>query len=198
MRDERGGLDILINNQVGWEDTPSPDGFKRRRLWERPASWWDGNFDAGVRGHVVNCHYGVPLMLDRKGAIVLFTSEMAAADPSQAWDAVFDLRASVAARMVSLLSHQLRPHTVAAVLLYPGWTRTEGQIDTIEAGECPAVETMDEYLQKTVSPHYTGRAAAALAADADALELSGSIQSSYQLANRYGFTDVDGRRPDPS
>ncbi len=198
IRGEHGALDILVNNQIGWGDNFSDDAFKRRRLWQRPPSWWDDNFDAGVRGHVVNCHYGIPLMLEREGAIVLFTSEKAASDPAEVWDAVYDLRATVAARMVSVLSHQLRPKGVATVLLYPGWTRTEDQIDTVKAGNAPNVKSFEEYLEKTASPFYAGRAAAALAADPDAIELSGSIQSSYQLAERYGFTDVDGRRPDPS
>ncbi len=197
VRDEHGRLDILVNNQIGWSDTPSADAHNRRRLWQRPPSWWDDNFDAGVRGHVVNCHHGIPLMLGRKGAIVLFTSEKAASEPAEAWDAVYDLRATVAARMVAVLSHQLRPKNVTAVLLYPGWTRTEDQIDMVKAGDYAAVKSFEEYLEKTVSPHYAGRAAAALAADPDAIELSGSIQSSRQLADRYGFTDIDGRRPDP-
>jgi dehydrogenase/reductase SDR family protein 1 len=195
---EQGGLDILVNNQIGWSDTPSEDAFNRRRLWQRPPSWWDDNFDAGVRGHVINCHYGIPLMLDREGAIVLFTSEKAASDPADAWDAVYDLRATVAARMVSILSHQLRPRNIPAILLYPGWTRTEEQIELIESGGYPAVETWDEYVEKTASPHYSGRAAAMLVADPKAIMLSGSIQSSHDLAVRYGFTDVDGRQPDPT
>lgn len=197
VREEQGGLDILVSNQIGWGDTPTDDDYERRRLWQRPLSWWDDNFDAGVRGHVANCRYGIPLMLEREGAIVLFTGEKAAADAADAWDAVYDLRATIAARMVTLLAHQLRSKHIAAVLLYPGWTRTEAQIDLVKSGGYPAVRSFEEYLEKTVSPHYAGRAAAALAADANAMELSGSIQSSRQLAERYGFTDIDGRRSDP-
>ena len=46
------------------------------------------------------------------------------------------------------------------------------------------------------TPTFVGRAVAALAADPDAGEFSGTVVSSGQLAQRYGFTDVDGSRPD--
>ncbi len=197
VREEQGALDILVNNQIGWADTPSDDAFKRRRLWQRPLSWWDDNFDAGVRGHVANCHFGIPLMLDRERAIVLFTSERAVSDPTEVWDAVYDLRATVAARMVTVLAEQLRPRSIPVILLYPGWTRTEEQIETAKAGTYPLAKTLAELLEKTASPHYAGRAAAAVARASDAMGLSGSIQSSYQLATRYGFTDMDGRCPNP-
>jgi dehydrogenase/reductase SDR family member 1 len=131
VRNESGRLDVLVNNQVGWSDSTHADGFRRRRLWQRSIAWWDDNFDAGVRGHVLNCHYGIPMLLEQEKATLLFTSERAAASVEDTWDAVYDLRATVAERLVALLGVQLRPWNVAAVLLYPGWTRTEDQIDAL-------------------------------------------------------------------
>jgi dehydrogenase/reductase SDR family member 1 len=196
VRDESGRLDILVNNQVGWSDTPHPDGFRRRRVWQRPIAWWDDNFDAGVRGHVLNCRYGIPMLLEQDQTTLLVTSERAAASVEDAWDAVFDLRATVAERLVALLGAQLRPWNVTALLLYPGWTRTEDQIDAVNAGTAPMVQSMDEYLEKTASAHFAGRAAAAVAADANAKQLSGTLRTTQELARRYGFTDTDGRIPD--
>ncbi len=199
MRKQHDGFDILVSNQIGWGDTSSEDTFKRRRLWQRPIAWWDDNFDAGVRGHVVNCHYGIPLLLERGGSIVVFTSERASDDAADAWDAVFDLRATVAARMIELLSNQLRSKNVPAVLLYPGWTRTENQVDGFkDGGVHPIAGSWEDYVSKTASPRYAGRAVAMLSADPKAMELTGSLQSSYDLATRYGFTDIDGRRPNPT
>ena len=137
-------------------------------------------------------------MLDRERAIVLFTSERAVPEPSEVWDAVYDLRATVAARMVSVLAEQLRSRSIPAILLYPGWTRTEEQVESAKAGTYPLSKTVDELLEVTASPHYAGRAAAAVANDSEALALSGSLQTSHQLAERYAFTDVDGRCPDPT
>jgi hypothetical protein len=46
------------------------------------------------------------------------------------------------------------------------------------------------------SPAFVGRAVAALAADPNASRWSGQSLSSGQLATIYGFTDLDGSRPD--
>jgi hypothetical protein len=46
------------------------------------------------------------------------------------------------------------------------------------------------------SPLYVGRAVAALAADPDVARFNGRSLSSGGLAQAYGFTDVDGTRPD--
>ena len=46
------------------------------------------------------------------------------------------------------------------------------------------------------SPRYVGRAVAALASDPDKARFNGESLSSGQLAQVYGFTDLDGTRPD--
>jgi dehydrogenase/reductase SDR family protein 1 len=45
------------------------------------------------------------------------------------------------------------------------------------------------------SQRFTGRAVAALAGDPDVLARSGRAFSSRELADAYGFRDVDGRLP---
>ena len=46
------------------------------------------------------------------------------------------------------------------------------------------------------SPAFVGRAVAALAADPDVSRWNGKSLSSGELAKIYGFTDIDGSRPD--
>ena len=46
------------------------------------------------------------------------------------------------------------------------------------------------------SPRYVGRAVAALAADPDRSRWNQQSVSSGLLAREYGFTDIDGSRPD--
>lgn len=46
------------------------------------------------------------------------------------------------------------------------------------------------------SPRYVGRAVAALAADDDRARFAGAALSSGGLAGVYGFSDIDGSRPD--
>ena len=46
------------------------------------------------------------------------------------------------------------------------------------------------------TPRYVGRAVAALAADPERARWNGQSLSSGQLAQVYGFTDLDGSQPD--
>lgn len=199
---EQGRLDLLVNNLVGWSDSTEgadavPAEFAGQELWKQPLAWFDANFSSGVRAHLANCRFGVPLMLQRRRGLVLFTSERAATVPSRAWDTVLDLRAVATERLAGLLAHQLRDHGIASLLLYPGWTRTEEIVASFEAGSYPLVKTREELLEKTVSTHFSGRAAARLLADPDVMERSGRFVVVADLAREYGFTDTDGRQPDP-
>ena len=45
------------------------------------------------------------------------------------------------------------------------------------------------------SRRFIGRAVAALATDPDILAVTGSVVVAARCAERYGFHDVDGRRP---
>jgi hypothetical protein len=47
------------------------------------------------------------------------------------------------------------------------------------------------------TPRFVGRGVAALAADPDRARWNQRSATSVQLAREYGFTDLDGRRPDP-
>jgi NAD(P)-dependent dehydrogenase (short-subunit alcohol dehydrogenase family) len=198
---EQGRLDLLVNNLVGWSDgsagaAAGPAEFAGRELWKQPLAWFDANFSSGVRAHLANCRFAVPLMLQRPGGLVLFTSERAAAEPSRAWDTVLDLRAVATERLTGLLAHQLREHGSASLLLYPGWTRTEEIVASLEAGSYPLARTREELFEKTVSAHFSGRAAARLLADPNVMERSGRFVVVADLAREYGFTDTDGRQPD--
>ena len=52
-------------------------------------------------------------------------------------------------------------------------------------------------LGNSESPQFVGRAVAALAADPHVCAKSGRVLVAAALAEEYGFTDVDGKRPRP-
>jgi hypothetical protein len=53
----------------------------------------------------------------------------------------------------------------------------------------------DPHFIASETPFYIGRAVAALVADPNIAKKTGGIFSSWNLAIEYGFTDIDGRRP---
>ena len=52
-------------------------------------------------------------------------------------------------------------------------------------------------MAATDSPRFVGRCVVALAADPDVAERSGRAHKAGRLGLDYGFTDVDGRQPEP-
>jgi hypothetical protein len=46
------------------------------------------------------------------------------------------------------------------------------------------------------TPFYVGRAVASLASDPNVFKKTGKVFSSWELAKEYGFTDIDGSKPD--
>ena len=88
-------------------------------------------------------------------------------------------------KLTADMAHELRPHNVAVVSLYPGLVRTEAVLAAAGAFD----------LRNSESPQFIGRAVAALAADPDVLQKTGRILIAAALAREYGFTDVDGKQP---
>jgi NAD(P)-dependent dehydrogenase (short-subunit alcohol dehydrogenase family) len=89
------------------------------------------------------------------------------------------------------MARDLRPHGIAAIALAPGFIRSERIVGAFEA------IGYKEYLNFTESPEYVGRAVVALASAPDLIERSGKIFAVGDLAEEFGFTDVDGRRIPP-
>ncbi len=136
-------------------------------------------------------------MKGRPGAAVLFTSERRPEEPG-AQELVLDLRATAVERMALLYSLHLRLLGVASVLFYPGFSRTDaiGQ-GFAKGGGYFDGWTEEEFLTKSGSIQYAGRAAAALVAEGTVLERTGMLVTARELADEHGFTDVNGRRPEP-
>jgi NAD(P)-dependent dehydrogenase (short-subunit alcohol dehydrogenase family) len=203
VRDEQGRLDILVNNAVAWADHGSDhdtisEPWLAQPPWNAPEYWWDSNFAVGVRSHYVVTNAAAPLFIAGRRGVVVFTSERQPGEPGMQ-ELVMDLRATVIERMAMLYSLHLRPYRVSSILLYPGFSRTEPIEQAFRRGDGSFDGwTDDDFAERTASVHYAGRAIAALAADPALLERTGRLVTSYEAAVQYGFTDTNGRRPDPS
>src|SRR5262249_16812400 len=133
-----------------------------------------------------------PLMLPRKSGLIVSTI---AWDHDKYLGSFYDLAKHSIARLIWGLALELKPHGIATVALAPGFTRTERVLQAFKITE-------DQWrrvplLKKTESPEYAGRAVAALAQDKRVKRRSGKAYMTGELAQEYGFTDTDGRRPAP-
>ena len=189
IRAEHGHLDVLVSNVVGNDE--SWEQLRRNqfgRVWRTDVEHWDQQMSIGVRSNFVAARFGLPLMLGRPHPLLVFTGERPNA-PASHPDPIADLRAHATARMAFTFAAQLADEHVTAVHLAPGDVITHVR----RGNDDDAPWKPDEE-----SVFYSGRAVAALAADPDALGLSGQTLTVDGLAERYGFTDIAGSRPDPN
>ncbi len=110
----------------------------------------------------------------------------------------YDVAKSSVLRMAFALGHELGPRGATAVALTPGWMRSEIMLDQFGVREDNWRDALTEVPHFAISetPRYVGRAVTALAADPQLARWNGQSLSSGGLARVYGFTDLDGSRPD--
>ncbi|MEU7049494.1 SDR family oxidoreductase [Streptomyces eurythermus] len=193
---ERGRLDVLVNDIWGGENL-----FQ----WDTPV--WEHDLAGGLRllrlaveTHAVTSHYALPLLLRRPGGLVVEITDGTAEYNRDTYRVNFfyDLAKASVLRMAFALGHELGPRGATAVALTPGWMRSEIMLDTFGVREENWRDALarEPHFAISETPRFTGRAVAALAADPDVARFNGQSLSSGGLAQVYGFTDLDGSRPD--
>jgi NAD(P)-dependent dehydrogenase (short-subunit alcohol dehydrogenase family) len=181
---EQGRLDLLVNNVWGGYEGQA-FGIPMVPFWEQPRSQWASMFVAGLRAQLVTSQLAAPLMISQPGGLIVST--VAWAYDEYLRNIYYDLSKAAVIRMTRGMAHDLRPHGVAAIAVAPGFMRTERIL------AAHAAHPFD--LSITESPEYLGRAVHALAEDANVMNKSGQLFTVGDLAQEYGFTDIDGRQP---
>lgn len=193
VRAEQGRLDILVNNVY---NSPAAARWLGRKFWEVPAKAWDETFDIGVRSHYVAAVLAAPLLIESAGLIVTVSSPGAT---RYMHNAVYGVAKTALDRLTADLAHDLDGTGVTAVSIWPGIVDTEllqlvpAAADGTRTVTLPGEGTFD--LNAAETPRFPGRAVVALAADPHRLARTGQAWKVADLAEAYGFTDVDGRVP---
>jgi NAD(P)-dependent dehydrogenase (short-subunit alcohol dehydrogenase family) len=193
---EQGRLDVLVNDVWGGEklfewDTP---------IWEHDLVNGLRLVDLAIKNHLITSHYALPLLIRRPGGLVVEMTDGTAEYNAANYriNAFYDLAKSAVIRLAFAQSKDLAPHGGTAVALTPGWLRSEMMLDAFgvtEANWRDAIERIPHFAISE-TPRFVGRAVAALAADPDVGRHNGASLSSGALSREYGFTDLDGSRPD--
>jgi NAD(P)-dependent dehydrogenase (short-subunit alcohol dehydrogenase family) len=185
------GLDVLVNDIWGAE-----------HLFEFDAPVWQHDLDHGLRllrlaldTHLITSHHALPKL--RPGGLVVEMTDGTAAYNATHYrvNLFYDLAKNAIVRMAWALAHELGEERTA-VALTPGWLRSEAMLEHHGVTEANWRDSPVPHFCISESPRFVGRAVAALAADADVHRWTGQSLSSGQLAQVYGFTDLDGTRPD--
>ncbi|HEX6391142.1 MAG TPA: SDR family oxidoreductase, partial [Solirubrobacteraceae bacterium] len=190
---EHGRLDVLVNDVWGAE-----------HLFTFDTPFWEGSLDDGLRllrlaidTHLITSHHALPLLIGSGGLLVEVTDGTAEYNGANYRNGTFyDVAKSAVLRIAWGLAHELGPRGATAVAITPGWLRSEQMLENFGVTEETWRDAAPPHFCISESPLYVGRAVAALAADPDVARFNGQSLSSGGLAQEYGFTDVDGTRPD--
>jgi len=192
VADDHGRLDVLVNNVFSSPDLAPWLGMP---FWEMPIAVWDETIDIGVRSHYVAAHGAAPLLIANGGGLIVNVSSSGAVQ--YAHNVAYGVGKAAVDKLTADLAHDLAPHDVAVVSVWPGLVRTElvemGATVTDDGRRVLGLPGEGEFdLADAESPRFSGRAVVALAADADRAARSGRAFPVAELAAAYGFTDVDG------
>jgi hypothetical protein len=101
-------------------------------------------------------------------------------------------------RLAYAMAWDLAETGVTSLAVTPGFLRSEAMLDRFEVTEANWRDAIPKspHFEYSETPLFVGRGVAALAADPDVARKAGLTLFAIDLANEYGFTDLDGSRPD--
>ena len=179
---ERGRLDVLVNSAF---DLPEGCG-NGVPFWETPISYWDDMLGIGARAAYAATWHAARLMLPRGQGLVVNISSQGAREYFV--HATYGISKSALDRITRDTGRDLGPKGIAVVSLWPSYVLTE-RILAFDA------EEWGVDLEGAETPRFAGRAIVALACDPDAVKRTGRVFTTRQIAEAYGFRDLDGSLP---
>lgn len=188
---DHGRLDILVNDVWGGDELTE---------WGRPL--WEHSLEKGllmqqraVHSHLITSRFAIPLMLDRPRALLVEVTD--GIGSGYRGNVYYDLAKASVIRIAMALGYELRTRGVTALAVTPGFLRSEAMLELHGVSEANWRDYIakDPNWAESETPMYVGRCVAALAADPEVWRLNGGVYASWDLAERYGIEDADGRRP---
>lgn len=194
-QEQDGRLDILVNDIWGGEDATE---------WGKP--FWEMDVPQGLRlleqavhTHLLTSRWGVPLMVSRGSGLIIEVGDGTTYD--YRGSLFYSLAKVCVIHAAQAMAADLRERDlsgITALALTPGYLRSEWMLDhwgMTEEEYQVGVRTEGFQYGGTESPHYIGRAVAALAADPNITAKAGQALFTGLLVDEYGFADLDGTQP---
>jgi NAD(P)-dependent dehydrogenase (short-subunit alcohol dehydrogenase family) len=184
VRQQSGRLDLLVNNAAAIsDDLVSPKPF-----WEKPLGLADV-LDVGLRSSYVASWYAAPLLTASERGLIAFTSSPGSV--CYMHGPAYGAQKAGVDKMAADMAVDFAETGVATVSIWMGILLTE-KLRGAFAGH---PEALAKTAQHAETHEFTGYLIDALYRDPQLSELSGQTVIGAELAERYGITDEDGRRP---
>jgi NAD(P)-dependent dehydrogenase (short-subunit alcohol dehydrogenase family) len=194
--EQDGRLDVLVDDTWGGEQL-----IEWKPIWEHDLEKGLAAVRNGLETHLITLHTVLPVLVRRRtGLVVELTDGDDMFNDRYRGTMFYDLIKVAITRMGKMLADELTPHGVTSVALTPGFLRSEEMLEHFGVTEDTWRDGIatDRWFAISETPHYVGRAVAALATDPDVARWAGKALSSGVLAKVYGFTDLDGSQPEAS
>lgn len=184
VKKEQGKLDILVNNAFAAAKHAMKGYFSNTPFWKQPIALLDDLYTVGLRSSYLSSQYAAEMMAEQKNGLITNISFYAA---RQYWISppIGMVKAAVD-KITADTAHELKEFGIKVFSLYPGVVSTEGSME------------LAKYVKNTnemESPQFVGMCVAALALDDNAIQQSGKVLLTAEVAQQYGFTDIDGKQP---
>ncbi len=181
------GLDLLVNSAWGgYEQMVEAGTFTWGvPFWQQPAHRWQSMIDAGLRAAFIASAHAAKLMIEQRNGFIVNISFWAA--QKYVGNTIYGISKAATDKMTADMAHELRPHNVHVLSLYPGLVRTEAVM--------AAAAWLD--LSNSESPEFIGHVIAALHADPLLPARSGQVMIAAQAAMALNVSDIEGTRPRP-
>ena len=183
VEDERGGLDLLVNNATSYSTDLGPR--EDAMFWDLPVEEWDQMHAVGLMSHYIASACAARMMVPRRAGLIVNISSMGAI--RYTGNVSYNVVKAAVDMLTLSTAQELRRHNVAVVSFWPRLTRTEAFVAHPEQFSDPS---------KAWSPEFSGRCVAALANDRRIIEKSGKALDLAEVAIEYGLADSDGRVPE--
>jgi NAD(P)-dependent dehydrogenase (short-subunit alcohol dehydrogenase family) len=188
---ERGRLDILVNDI--WGGDPMIDWSAK--FWQLDIGAVRALVDQAILSHLITARHAAPLMVRQGSGLIVEVSD--GHHDGYRGQLLYDLVKNTVNRLGYAMAWDLHGTGVTALALCPGFLRSEAVLDHFGVNEATWRDAIakDPFFAESESPFFVGRAVAALAADPQVHRMAGQVLFAADIAEAYGFTDLDGGRP---
>uniref|UniRef100_A0A7E4ZSE7 Short-chain dehydrogenase n=1 Tax=Panagrellus redivivus TaxID=6233 RepID=A0A7E4ZSE7_PANRE len=195
-----GQLDILVNNAYAGVNLLTKHGDKR--FFELEPEAWDVINNVGLRNHYFCSVYASRLMVARNPPSGLIINISSAGGLRYLFNVAYGVGKAGVDRMATDMAVELQKLGVTSISLWPGAVKTELITKRIVAADGVKMSRNQDVTPEQTqaifaageSTEFSGKAIVALATDPKVHNYTGRILMTGDLADQYGFVDVDGNR----
>ena len=184
--EQNGQLDILVNNAIGAAQFVLTEDYDpNARFFERPIGIWDSVHRIGLRSSWLMAWHAAPLMVARQSGLIVNIGSFGGVE--HYLDTSHNVGKTGLDRFSFDAGQELKSDNVAVISLYPGLVLTERVLELY--GE------RVRHSKAKETPEFVGRAVVALKLDPELMKKSGKVVMASELAEEYGYKDIDGNVP---